>query len=113
MTVPMLLIVWRILQLALNYSPSRPEAAQGIPARHRSDRTLITVAAGCFLALNIVSVEANTEWETMLPEAWRCLSMALTLAIFAGGVWGLGKVSVVAGVRTKLSTDESADIVHI
>ncbi len=82
-TIPMLLIGWRALRIALG----RPagdilgvNAADG--GQKGSERELIVVGAGCLLIPNVITVAGPT---------WVPVEVAVLLAIFAMGVWSLDR----------------------
>jgi hypothetical protein len=83
-TVPMLLIGWRALRLALD-GPADERLVDHTPGagQHRSSRKLVLVAWACFLAPNVITVAGPT-W---VPEY--LLRLVVLLAIFAMGVWSL------------------------
>jgi hypothetical protein len=83
-TVPMLLIGWRALRLALD-GPADERLGDNTPGtgQQRSSRTLILVASACFLVPNVIMVAGPT-W---IPE--EPVRLVHLLAIFAMGVWSL------------------------
>jgi len=73
-SLPMALVAWRCLR-----------------GDGRTSRTPVLIGfLIVLLALNVF-VEANEDWVTMLPDAWKYLEMVLMLGIFAGGARGLLK----------------------
>jgi hypothetical protein len=89
-SLPMALVAWRSLR-GVGRTPRAP------------------VLIGCaivLLALNVF-VEANEDWATMLPDAWKYLEMVLMLGIFAGGVRGLLKEAGIEWPTTESYIPES------
>jgi hypothetical protein len=84
-TIPMLLIGWRALKLALERSASESQAGNSHGAgQNRSGRTLILVGSGCFLIPNVITVAG---------PSWFPVELVVVLAIFAMGVWSLDRSS--------------------
>jgi hypothetical protein len=83
-TVPMLLIGWRALRLALD-GPADERLGDNTlgTGQHGSKRTLILVASACFLVPNVITVAGPT-W---VPE--EPVRLVVLLAIFTMGVWSL------------------------
>ncbi len=75
-SIPMLLIAWRTLRSALERSALKTPA--GGPVLNRFLRMPILVAAGCFLAPNVI---------TVVGPSWFPGELLVLLAILAMGVW--------------------------
>jgi len=89
-SLPMAILAWRSLHKA-GRSPSR---------------AVVIGSATALLALNVM-VEANEDWVTVLPEAWKYAEMFLMLGIFAFGVRGILKEA--GGEWASMSEHEVAD----
>jgi hypothetical protein len=93
-TVPMLLIGWRTLRLALNRSSGgRPTGRDTGSWPKSSDRTAIFVGAGCLLISNAITVTAP-RWSDVPVK------FAVLLVIFAMGVWSLERLCIELRPRT-------------
>jgi hypothetical protein len=87
-TVPMLLIGWRTLRLALNrFSAKGPTGTETGAGPKSSDRLAIVVGAGCLLIPNAITVTAP-RWSDV-PVKFTVL-----LVIFAMGVWSLERLCI-------------------
>jgi len=80
-TIPMLLIGWRALRLALDRpAGERQGGNSGDTGQHRSDHRLILIASGYFLIPNVITVAG---------PSWFPVELVVLLAIFATGLWSL------------------------
>lgn len=86
-TVPMLLICWRMMQVLVRHS--RNGAAGGAGRRQVSKRVIYFGAAALFVVLNVIAGLANAVWDSVFPEGWRYLALLVLLAVFGCGLWEL------------------------